>query len=89
MIEIGTRQIESCTGVFWIDLQHPLKGDDGFVGFSAIERRDAEQIIEFDIAGQLILLRDKDHVSLLGIARREQLLGIAEQRRIGNDSCGP
>ena len=68
--------------------KHALERKHGALGVARVERRDAEQVIEFRIAGPGALLRQQKLVGLFGLPLVEQALGaigqlIAECRRTG------
>ena len=49
--EIGARHIHARSGGIRIDGQNPLESQRGLVGLAAIQRGDAQQVIEIDVPG--------------------------------------
>ena len=78
-LKVGARHVEPGAGKIRIDRQDPLECDGSFVGFAAVECRDAKQVIETLVAGQFIFMRFKQSVGFSRLARFHVRVRIGEQ----------
>ena len=51
---VGARDFGPRMGMFRIDCEYALQGEDGFGAATGVQRSDAEQVVEFRFAGPLV-----------------------------------